>query len=124
MMAGKHQYIWNGGEWVDVTGWKPPPRRTPYIIRDGMDAAQHPATGEIFESKSRFREVTRQHGLTEVGNDIPTIPTKPVLSRAERKRDIATAIEQLEQGYVPPPVESAAEWSAETGSETRMLDGA
>lgn len=116
-MAGKHQYVWNGGEWVDVTGWKRPPRKTPYIIRDGMEPMVHQATGEVFDSKSRFREVTKAHGLVEIGNEKPTMPTKPVMSRAERKKDIATAIEQLEAGYRPEPVGTLME-----GVETRSYE--
>lgn len=105
----KSKYVWHNGGWVNVTGYTPAPRKTPYIIRDTMAHAMHPATGQMIDSKARFREITRQHGLSEVGNDFPTKPTKPVLSRAERKRDIATAIEQLEAGYVPPPAVEAPE---------------
>lgn len=110
----KSKYVWHGGEWVDVTHWRPPPRKTPYIITDGMDHAIHPATGEVLDSKSRFREITRAHGLVEVGNDYVTNVTKPRMSRAERKRDIATAIEQLEAGYTPPPTETVTDWGGET----------
>lgn len=108
------KFVWHDGKWVDVTGWRPPPRKAPYIIRDSMDYAIHPATGEMLDSKSKFREITRAHGLVEVGNDCPTSPTKPTLSRAERKRDIATAIEQLEAGHTPPPTETLADWGGET----------
>ena len=115
----KSKYVWHNGAWLDVTGWKPPPRKTPYIIRDSMAAAMHPATGQTLDSKSRFREITRAHGLVEVGNDTPTTPTKPVLSREERKRDIAEAINMLEAGYVPPPSAEVPELS---GVETRVFE--
>ena len=58
-MSGKRNYVWNGETFVDVTGWKRPPQRFPSIRRDTMDAAVHPATGEVMDSKSRFREVTK-----------------------------------------------------------------
>ena len=115
----KRKYVWHDGSFVDVTDWTPPPRKTPYIVRDSMEHAMHPATGEMMDSKSRFREVTRAHGLVEVGNDYPTNPTKPLMTKADRKRDIAAAIEQLESGYVPPP---SSEPSELTGVETRVYE--
>lgn len=119
-MSGKRKYVWHEGTFVDVTNWKPAPRKTPYIIRDSMSAAVHPATGETLDSKSRFREITKQHGLIEVGNDYETKNTTPVISRAERKRDIATAFQQVEQNHQVAPVESLSDW----GGETRMYGGA
>lgn len=115
----KRKYVWHEGTFVDVTDWKPAPRKTPYIIRDTMEHVMHPATGQMMDSKSRFREVTRAHGLVEVGNDYPTNPTTPRLTRADRKRDIADAIHQLESGAVPPP---SAEPSELTGVETRVYE--
>lgn len=102
----KSKYIWHAGEWVDVTNWRPPPRRTPYIIRDAMDAAMHPATGEMMDSKSRFREATRAHGLVEVGNDWRNSQNPRMDDVNSVKKDVAEAIERLEAGAVPPPVES------------------
>lgn len=118
-MSGKRKFVWNGDTFVDVTNWKPAPRRTPYIVRDSMAPAVHPATGRVMDSKSAFREQTRAHGLVEVGNDYQTNQTKAPPSRAERKRDVAQAIQMLEQGHIPPPVESVSDWG-----ETRMIDGA
>lgn len=115
-MTGKRKYVWDGQTFVDVTHWKPPPRRTPYIIRDTMDALVHPANGEVLDSKSRFREVTRAHGLVEVGNDAVNTQNSRTDYVKSRKQDIATAIEMLEQGYTPPPDESVTEWG-----ETRVI---
>jgi hypothetical protein len=98
------RYVWLDGGWTDTTGWKRAPRRTPYIIRDVMDAVQHPATGQTLDSKSRFREVTRAHGLEEVGNDVP-IRRHPRPTSA--RQDIADAYDMIEQGHTPAPVERA-----------------
>lgn len=114
----KRKYIWDGKTFVDVTGWRRPAPRFPAIHRDGMDALVHPATGETYDSKSRFREVTRAHGMVELGNDIPTSPKSPLGTKKERKQDIADAITMLEQGYEPPPVESVSDWG-----EIRMYGG-
>jgi hypothetical protein len=39
------------------------------VISDEMPPTKHPITGEVLESKSRFRDITRAHGAVEVGND-------------------------------------------------------
>ena len=120
-MSGKRNYVWNGETFVDVTGWKRPPQRFPSIRRDTMEAAIHPATGELMDSKSRFREVTKAHGLVEVGNDYLTNLNPRTDDVKSRKQDIATAIEMVEQGYRPPPVESVSDWADEP---TRILGDA
>jgi len=99
----KSKYVWHEGAWVDVTNWRPPPRKTPYIIRDTMDALQHPATGQVFDSKSRFREITKAHGLIEVGNDSPKSPKAPTVDRNARKKAISEAYDMVASGYKPPP---------------------
>lgn len=42
------------------------------VIDDTMPACEHPCTGEMMDSKSRFREVTKAFGCVEVGNDVLT----------------------------------------------------
>ncbi len=39
------------------------------VISDEMPLTKHPITGEYIDSKSKFREITKAHGYTEVGND-------------------------------------------------------
>lgn len=99
----RRRYIWHNGAFVDITDMPRPKRIGPYIIRDQMETCIHPATGEMMDSKSAFRAVTREHGLVEVGNDAPTSPP-PLLE--DLKGDVAQAIEMLEQGYEPPPIEA------------------
>lgn len=101
------RHIWHGGRWVDVTDAPRRPRVGPYIVRDGMAPAVHPATGQIFDSKSAFRSITRAHGLVEVGNDAPTAPLRPAVDLGDVKASVAEAYSMLEQGYHPPPVETA-----------------
>jgi hypothetical protein len=111
------KFIWHGGEWRDVTNAKRAPRVGPYIVTDGMKACFHPATGEMMDSKSAFRRVTRDHGLTEVGNDAPAM-TAPAPSGVAH--DVAQAYQMLEQGYTPPPVESAGTLDG-ASVETRLF---
>lgn len=102
----RRRHIWHGGRWVDVTDAPRRPRVGPYIMRDSMAPAVHPATGEVMDSKSAFRAVTRQHGLVEVGNDAPTTYAPPVEPR-DVAADVAHAWNMVEQGYTPPPIETA-----------------
>jgi hypothetical protein len=74
-----------------------------------MAPAQHPCTGEVLESKSAFRAVTRAHGCVEMGNDAPIAPPAYQVDRKELRADIANALQQHEQGYRPPPTEPAAD---------------
>lgn len=77
----------------------PSPRReqqantAPYVIRDEMDPVFHPATGQILDSKSNFRKITRERGLTEVGND--AWPTRVPERVPKPGPDIKRAIEEL-----------------------------
>jgi hypothetical protein len=113
----KRNYVWNGQTFVDVTGWKRAPSRFPAIHRDTSEPMVHPATGEVFDSKSRFRETTKAHGLVEVGTDNLTNLNPRRADVKSRKQDIAQAMQMVEQGYQAPPVESLSDW----GGETRML---
>lgn len=63
-----------------------------YVISDCMDAAAHPCTGRMMDSKSQFRRVTRAHGCVEMGNDAPTSAPKATYDSEGLKRDIAQAM--------------------------------
>ena len=70
------RFIWHNDQWV------PAVRAVrvsafPAIIRDQMDATWHPATGEMVESKSQFRAITKARGYEEVGNDTAPLFERP-----------------------------------------------
>jgi hypothetical protein len=115
-VTGRRNDVWNGQTFVDVTGWKRPAPKFPAIHRDTMQAAVHPATGQVMDSKSRFRDTTKAHGLVEVGNDYRNNQNPRAIEPGSAKKDIAEAIQMLEQGYTPPPVDNVADWG-----ETRMI---
>jgi hypothetical protein len=102
----RKRFIWRDGHWVDVTDWKRPPQRFPSIIRDQMDALVHPATGEIYDSKSAFRQATRDAGMIEMGTDAPVAPDPVKVDAAQIAADVAEAWEMTDQGFQAPPVES------------------
>ena len=39
------------------------------IHEDTIPPTWHPADGKIYDSKSQFRKVTKEHGCVEMGND-------------------------------------------------------
>lgn len=113
----RRRFVWHAGEWVDVTDWKRPPRKTPYIVRDGMDALLNHANGQVYDSKSAFRRATRDAGCVEVGNDAPL--TLAPRDYRPAVQDVAEAVQMLNQGYQPPPLETVSE---AFGSDYRLLN--
>jgi len=63
-----------------------PSERTDANLRfssDDMAPTMHPATGEVFTSKSKFRAKTRSLGMVEVGNEYANGFREKPDSRAE-----------------------------------------
>lgn len=56
---------------------------SPMVISDTMDLTEH-IDGKFYDSKSRFRKVTKAHGCVEVGND-PARFRKPERKKPDRK---------------------------------------
>lgn len=68
------------------------------VISDVMPAAKHHGTGEILDSKSKFRAATKASGCVEIGNEAIK-PRAPIaLSRGKRRDDIRKAIYDLRNG--------------------------
>ena len=97
------QFIWWEHQWVQTAKSTPRPRIA--IISDTMDALVHPVTGKRCDSKSQFRRMTKDAGCVELGNDMPDAPVKAPVG--DLKTDIAEAMQMLDQGYQPPPLETA-----------------
>ena len=57
------------------------------VISDTMAATWHPADGKHYDSKSKFRSVTRAHGCVEIGTE----------KFAPRKRMPETPIERYRE---------------------------
>jgi hypothetical protein len=62
----------------------------PMVITDDMPATEH-VDGKFYDSKSRYREVTKAKGLVEVGNDPARFRTP---KRPDRDKAIDQAIER------------------------------
>ena len=70
----------------------------PYVISDTMIPAKHHGTGQVIDSKAKFRQATRASGCIEIGNEIikPRAPVK--LNSGQRRDDIRKAIYHLKNG--------------------------
>lgn len=70
----------------------------PMLMLDTMDPLWHPHTGELVDSKSHFRAITKASGGEEVGNDAQaSAPKGSDISKA----DVAEAVNMLKGGYKP-----------------------
>ncbi|HEX2653544.1 MAG TPA: hypothetical protein VHN11_07830 [Xanthobacteraceae bacterium] len=67
----------------------------PYVISDTMAPTKHMGTGEVLDSKAKFRSATRASGCVEIGNETikPRIPEK--LDGGQRREAIRKAIYDL-----------------------------
>ena len=72
------------------------------VISDHMPETRHMADGKYYDSKSKFRQVTKAHGCIEVGNDSSIVNPKPrapiQLDRRQRREDIQRSIYELKNG--------------------------
>lgn len=87
------------GNWHDLDQPWPCSRTSkssaPYVISDTMAPTKHMGTGEVLDSKAKFRSATRASGCIEIGNETvkPRIPEK--LDGGQRREAIRKAIYDL-----------------------------
>lgn len=92
-------------EMVEVPlDYKPKRVDAPAVYQDSMDAIEHPADGRMYDSKSAFRRVTKEHGLEERGNERRIASGTPVrsgMSDADYERSAKEAYEMVRSGNAP-----------------------
>lgn len=77
------------------------------VIEDTMTPLKHPVTGEVINSKTKWAQVNRDHGLEVVGNDIPKyrhqirdrITDDVILDRIQRAEAIYSDPAKLREAY-------------------------
>ena len=72
--------------------------RATSIISDIMEPTRHMANGEMYESKAKFRQATKDAGCVEVGTETKTLlkPRAPItLDRGQRRDAIRKTIYDL-----------------------------
>ena len=75
--------------------------RAPHVISDIMAPTRHMADGNVYDSKRKFREVTKAHGCIEIGDQkgFGQKPREPIkLDKRERVEAIQKAMYDLRNG--------------------------
>lgn len=84
-------YVMRDGVLVDKQFARPLASANPtaYVISDTMkEAAAHPCTGVMMDSKAQFRRVTRENGCVEIGTE--KMPGQPYeVPHGEIARELA-----------------------------------
>lgn len=94
-------YVYRNGELVEKSQAAPLEYKHDdafYVTSDTMEPTRHMADGNYYDSKAKFRQVTRAHGCIEIGTEEKTLltPRKPItLDRAQRIESIKQAIYEL-----------------------------
>lgn len=93
-------YVWRDGKMIDKAEAEPlhPTGEATYFIRDTIDALWHPATGQMVDSKSKFRQITRAAGCQEVGDQKDYGKQRlftPKLDKRQRIEDIKRTVYNL-----------------------------
>lgn len=76
--------------------------RAPGVIRDQMAPLRHMANGAVVDSKSEFRQITKAHGLEEVGTSAST-PNKRHSDHKAIVNAAGRALQMVRDGYKPTP---------------------
>lgn len=91
------------GKWHDLEQWPAKCVRhyksaAPFVISDTMQPLKHMGTGEMLDSKAKFRQATRASGCVEIGTEIikPRAPIK--LDRGQRREAIRRTIYEMRNG--------------------------
>lgn len=65
----RRRWIYVKGDLVEVTDYKPEPRKTDWRVMPDIQPYKSMIDGSVINSRSRHREHLRDHGCFEVGND-------------------------------------------------------
>ncbi len=69
--------------------------RAPHVISDVMEPTKHMGTGEVIDSKARYRQATRATGCVEVGTDPAVSRAQPMPEPTGIVEDVKRAIAEL-----------------------------
>lgn len=99
-MPGRYAENYREIEWLPIPKHEPRPIRKarshlpgPMIIGDTIEPTQSMLDGRLYTSKSKLRQTYREHGVTEVGNDVPMAPApRTRVNRKEIRASVGRAI--------------------------------
>jgi hypothetical protein len=79
---------------------KPREPKAPAVHIDSMEPLKHPLTGQYFDSKNKYREVTKEHGYMEAGGIID--PSVPDSELEINEPEILAKIEEHAEKWITP----------------------
>lgn len=88
----------NGMVPISIAGPRNEKQQAVYVISDTLDRhLKHPGTGEMIDSKARFRQATRASGCVEVGTDPAASRPRPKFEVSEREivMDVKRSLAEL-----------------------------
>lgn len=94
------------GEMHEMSAWPGNHRRpdeelcSPGVVSDCIEIKSM-ADGAMYDSKSRYRQSLKRHGMVEVGNDIKAAMTHHTKVDKISKDDVGRALQKVKQGYKP-----------------------
>ncbi len=94
------KYVFRDGKFQEVGADFRETKRAHAVHQDSMDPIEHPAEpGKKIDSKSRFRAITKKHGLEEMGNDrVKLEPVRKGMSEADYVDAVKKAINDCRYG--------------------------
>lgn len=88
----RQRFVYRDGAWVDAATIEVKP--SIHVQDDTMQPLEHPADGNVYDSRSKFREVTKAHNCVEMGND-----RMPKIGETWRKRPIEDIQREVKENY-------------------------
>jgi hypothetical protein len=85
---------------IELTA-EPVATESPAVHQDSMNPLKHPVTGELVDSKTRWNQINKNHGLQVVGNDLLSKQPRRTKDRLTDER-IKTAMERAEAIHSDP----------------------
>ncbi len=86
----RRRFVFRDGEFVELDLEAPLPRRIAPYVQGDIDPYHSVITGRLITSRSEHRTHLRQHGMIEVGNEMPQSVRSPAPPVAT---DIIAALE-------------------------------
>ena len=94
-------WVWDHDKNCLVQRTKAPRVRVHAVHTDTVDAFEHPATGQMCDSRSQARRITKDHGFEEIGGPRGVKPRQHLSEEEEIRDDIEWAWNAVKYGDAP-----------------------
>lgn len=94
----RRTYVMHNGELIEKHLVVQEQENKSAFVMGDLKPHQSMVTGEVVSSRSRHREILRQHNLIEVGNETSYLKSKPITTPTGLKETIIRNVRKY-QGY-------------------------